>query len=209
MWVLLSTWIVGDEGIELGEGDRWMTVLEVSLDGAEAVDSHSPLRFELVGDPLSVAGPSYDIVARVQSNETSGSFLDAGEVTLTPSALVQWPSGTVLAFKSELQGGWYPFIPPPKHLIVDGEVRQLFIREWDAVSDGAPDNYCPDPESLRVRSIRRMETWEISGRLDGPDKVISDYLLELTSATGGLPQSAGIEARNEISKIPSFVANSG
>jgi hypothetical protein len=180
MWVLLATWIVGDDGIELAKGERWKTVLEVSLGDAQVVDSDSPLRFELIGDPLAVAGPTYGIVAKVLREETSGSFLDAGGVTLTPSALVRWPSGTVLAFKSELRGGWYPMIPPPEHLIFDGEVRQLFIREWDAVLDGAPNSYRLQPETLRVRSIQRMETWETSGGLDGPDKVISDYLLELT-----------------------------
>ena len=99
---------------------------------------------------------------------------------MTPGAFVHWPSGTVLAFKSELRGGWYPFVPPPEHLIFDGQVRQLFIREWDAVPEGATNSYRPDPETLRVRSIQRMEMWETSGGLDGTDKVVSDYRLELT-----------------------------
>ena len=163
MWVLLATWIVGDDGLELGEGDRWTTVLEVSLDGAEPVDSGSPLTFELADDPLSIAGPNYFIVARVLSDEISGPFLDAGGIAMTPSALVRWPLGTVLAFKSELRGGWYPFIPAPAHLTFDGEVRRLFIRQWDAVPDGAPNSYRPDRDSLRTRPIQRIQTWETSG----------------------------------------------
>lgn len=179
MWVLLATWIVGDDGLELGEGDRWTTVLEVSLDGAEAVDADPPLRFELADNPFSVAGPNYDIVARVRSDEISGLFLDAGGITLTPSALVRWPLGTVLAFKSELRGGWYPLTPPPVHLIFDGEVRRLFVRQRTAVPDGAPDSFRPDPETVRFHPIQRIQMWETARDLDGPDKVISDYLLEL------------------------------
>jgi hypothetical protein len=179
MWVLLANWIVGDDGLEIGKGDRWSTVLEVSLDGAEVVDPSAPLRFELT-DPFSVAGPKYDIVARVLSNEISGLFLDAGGVTLTPSALVQWPLGTVLAFKSELRGGWYPTIPPPAHLIFEGEVRQLFIRQRTAVPDGDPNSFRPDPKTVRFDPIQRIQTWETFRDLDRPDKVISDYLLELT-----------------------------
>lgn len=181
MWVVLAKWIVGDDGLELGEGDRWSTVLEVSLDDAEAVDSGSPLRFQLAdNDPFSVAGPKYDIVARVLSDEISGSFLDTDGINLTPSALVQWPIGTVVAFKSELRGGWYPIIPPPGHLMFHGEVRQLFIRQRTAVSDSAPNSFRPDPETVRFHPIQRIQMWETMRNLDGSDKVISDYLLELT-----------------------------
>jgi hypothetical protein len=180
MWVQLATWIVGDDGLELGEGDRWTTVLEVSLDGAEVVDSEDfPLRLELAHEPFSVAGANYDIVARVRSDEISGSFLDAGGTTLTPSALVGWPVGTVLAFKSELRGGWYPYVPPPDHLTFDGEVRRVFIRQWDAVPDGAPNSYRPDRETVRFRPIQRIQVWETFG-FDMPENVISDYLLEIT-----------------------------
>jgi hypothetical protein len=177
MWILLATWIVGDDGLELGEGDRWSTVLEVSPHDAEVVSPHSPQRFELVGDPLSVAGPRYDIVARVRSDEASGSFLDAGEVYLTAS--VHWPPDTVLSLKTELQGGWYPAIPPPDHLIFDGEIQRLFIRQRTAVSDGAPNSYRPDLATARFRQIERIQMWEAARDLDGPHKIISDYLLEL------------------------------
>jgi hypothetical protein len=180
MWVQLATWIVGDDGLELGEGDRWRTVLEVSLGDAEVVDADSPLGFELVGDPLSVVGASYNILARVHSAETTGSFLDAGGVTLTPNTLVGWSAGAVLAFRSELRGGWYPFAPPPDHLIFEGEVRRLFIRQWDAVPDGASNSWRADPQTLRTHAIQRIQMWETANDLDGPDKKISDYLLELT-----------------------------
>jgi hypothetical protein len=179
MWVQLASWIVGDDGLELGEGDCWTTVLEVSLDGAEAVESGSPLRFELGDDPFSVAGPNYDIVAKVLSDEISGSFLDAGGITLTPSALVGWPLGTVLAFKSELRGGWYPFVPAPAHLMFDGEIRRLFIRQRTAVPDGDPNSFRPDPETVRFVPIQRIQTWETMKAVNDPPKVISDYLLEL------------------------------
>ena len=178
MWVVLEPWIVGDDGLELGEGDRWRTVLEVYLGGAEVVDDSSPLSFELTGDPLSIAGPNYDVVARVLSSE-QGHYLDAAGVTLTPSALVQWRDDTVLTFQSELRGGWYPVIPPPDHLIFDGEVSRLFIREWDAVPDGTPNSYRRDPQTLRTRPIQRIQTWETVGDIDPPNRTISDYLLEL------------------------------
>lgn len=179
MWVVLASWIVEDDGIELGEGDRWATVLEVELESAVEADSLIPLGFQLVGDPLSVEGYEYDVIAKVLYNETSGHFLDAGGVILTPHALVTWPIGTVLAFRSALRGGWYPIIPPPVHLIFDAEVRQLFIMEWDLVLDSEPNSYRRDPGSLRFRPIRRMEMWENAWGLEGPNKVAADYLLEL------------------------------
>jgi len=67
-------------GFELGEGDRWRTVLEVSLHGAEVVDPHSALRYELVGSPLSVEGPSYETSWQECSQTNSASLLDAGGV---------------------------------------------------------------------------------------------------------------------------------
>jgi hypothetical protein len=177
MWIVLQSWIVGDDGLELGEGDRWSTVLEANLDGVEVMSPDSPQRFELVGDPLTVLGPRYDVVATVRSNDQSGSFLEAGAVNL--AAYVPWPTGTVLSFKSELQGGWYPFIPPPSHLNFNGEIRRLFIRERWAVWDGTPNAYRPDPNTARFRRIERIEMWETAGDLDRSDKVISDYILEL------------------------------
>ncbi len=45
--------------------------------------------------------------------------------------------------------------------------------------DGAPDSFRPDPETVRFHPIQRIQMWETARDLDGPDKVISDYLLEL------------------------------
>jgi hypothetical protein len=180
MWTVLRDWVVGDLGIELSAGEPWSTVLEVSTADAEPLPSEGPFRCEIANDPLSIAGPVYDIVARLDRDENSESFLDADGIILTPQVFTPWPSGTVLAFQSELSVGFDLRDPAPEHLVHNFTVQQLFIREWDAVSDGAPRSYRRDPQTLRIRPIQRMQMWELSGGLDGPNKVLSDYLLELT-----------------------------
>lgn len=183
MWVVLASWIVGDDGLELGEGDPWTTVLEVSLDGAKAVES-GPLRCQLGDDPFSAAGPHYDIVAEVRSDEVCGSFLDAGGINLTPSAEVGWPQGTLLAFKSELRGGWYPLIPPPAHLMFAGEIRRMFVRQQSAALDGSPSSFRPYREAVRFLAIQQIQTWETMTALHAPGNWVSDYLLELIERDG-------------------------
>jgi hypothetical protein len=179
VWVRLASWIVGDSGLDIAVGGDWETVLEVSLSGAGPVDPSTPLGLTPIYDPLSIAGPVYEIVARIAEDETSGLHLDAGVAILVPSAYNEWPSGTVLTFRSELAGGRYPLIPPPKLLLRNGSVRQIFLRSWLAVPDNDPNSYRSDLSSLQVRPIDRISAMDDAMNREGPVRAIWDYLLDL------------------------------
>ncbi len=120
MWVWHSIWMVQDDGIELGIGDTWETKLDIYPEGAREVDPETPLALDLVGDPLSVEGPRYEIVARVVEYKRIGIYLDTGAVKIEPQHLFAFRgihedpdeleprrtlAGTVLSFQSELQAG--------------------------------------------------------------------------------------------------------
>jgi len=184
MWVQVSTWVVQDDYRELGVGDPGKTVLDACLpDDVEEVDSSTPLSLILADEPLFNIGPAYDIVGRMVEDEAVGDYLDTGSAQLIPRrsrSWRQWPSRTVLRFRSELSGGWYEADPTPDILLFSGVIRRLLVRWSQAVPGDYPNSYRADPSTVRFRSIERMSPWEDEKNPDGDGEVISDYLVELS-----------------------------
>jgi hypothetical protein len=180
MWVQVSTWIVQDDYVELGVGDRWKTVLDTSPpDNAEEMDPSTPLGLSLATEPLSIVGPVYDIVGEITEDKTAGNYLDTGSAILIPRSFRQWSPGTVLRYRSELRGGWNEMINPADVLLFSGVLRQLYVRWWKAVPHDEPNSYRADPDTVRFRPIERMSPWSDENNPDGDGRIISDYLLEL------------------------------
>jgi len=188
MWAQLSTWRVQDGQFpELKVGDKWDTRLEVVLDGAEEVVNTSSLGIRLVGDPLTPAGPLYEVVGRVCEDDIIGLYLDAAEIVVAPTSSSTWPLDTILRFQAELFGSQCLFSEPPDPLIRSWRVRRLVIRYMRAVPDGDPKSWRSDPRDVRFREVDRMRMWADatgpvgSGKMDpfddGPRT--SDYLLEV------------------------------
>jgi hypothetical protein len=174
-------WIVQDDGVELGVGDRWQTRLEVSLTTAEEVAPGVAPTIRLSGDALSVEGPTYDIVARVEHDETIGGFLDTGAFQVAPDSYNTWPVGSVLRIRSELSARPCPFSEPPDPLIREWTVERIFVRRWGAAADSDPNSFRRDLADVRFQPIERMSMWGDEGWSDAVEKVfISDYLLEVS-----------------------------
>jgi hypothetical protein len=180
VWIQLSNWIAGDDGLDLGVGDPWSTVLDAYSEGAEVVDSSTPLGLDLADELPFSAGPTYDIVGRTFEDESAGTCLDTGSAILTPHGYHDWPLGIVLKMRSELRGGWYPTIPPPDVLLYSGTIRQVLVRWWKAVSTGEPHSYRADPDTVQFRPIDRMNSFYDGKSPDSDARVISDYLVELS-----------------------------
>lgn len=176
MWVRLSTWMVSDEGLDVGLGDTWESILDLVDTNAEEVDQSTPLALHFVGDPFLIAGPVYDIVARRDDDH-----LDCGKAILGPvGGYRPWSPGAVLRFRSELKVGWSETTSPPDVLLYASTVRQLYVRWWRAVPVvGERDTYERDPDSVRSRPIGRMNPWADEKNPDGSGRVISEYLLDL------------------------------
>jgi hypothetical protein len=173
-------WIVQDDGVEVGVGDRWDTRIEVSLADARTVSDPVPVGLELIGQPLSVGGPRYRMVGRVlEDDEHHGARLDVGALVVAPTSYEARPAGTLLTLQSELYAQPSRMNAPPDPLIRRWTVRQIFVRWWNAVPDDRPRSYRPDPVSVRFRPIDRMRRWEDGNNPDGTDRVIADYLLDL------------------------------
>lgn len=188
MWAQLSIWRVQDGRLpELAIGDTWDTRFEVILDGAEEVVSSTPLGIRVVADPLTPAGPTYEIVARMLPDDVIGHYLDAAEIVVAPSSYSTWPPDTVLRFRSELLGSESLFSEPPDPLIRSWRVRRLVIRYTKAIPDGYPRSWHPEPTDVRFREVDRMRMWEDATGPIGPGKMsplddgprMSDYLLEV------------------------------
>lgn len=180
MWVQHAIWIVQDDGVEVGVGDRWETRIEVSLSDAQTVADSAPSGIDLISEPLSVQGPRYSIVGRVlEEDEHHGTRLDVGDLLVAPTSYQTWPVGTVLSFQSELYAQPSMTTEPPDPLIRSWMVRQLFVRWWKAVPDDEPNSYRPDFASVRFRPIDRMRMWEDGRNPEGAGRVISGYLLDL------------------------------
>jgi hypothetical protein len=184
MWAQLSTWRVQDGQFpELAVGGTWNTRLEVTLDGAEEVTGPTPLGARLIGDPLTPAGPRYEIVGRVHRDGVVGTSLDAGEVVVAPTTYSTWREGTVLRTQSEFYGSEALISEPPDPLIRGWRVRQLFIRYVKAVPDGDPNSWRRDWTDVRFRAVDRMSMWEDddgSGKSPFNDGArLPDYLLEI------------------------------
>ncbi len=182
MWVQNSIWIVQDGGVEVGVGDLWDTRIEVSLADAREVPNSTPLGLDLVGEPLSVEGPRYSIVARVlDEDDNHGTRLDVGSLVVGPVSYETWSVGAVLSLQSRLYAQPSLTLEPPDPLIRSYTVRQLFVRQWTAVPDDEPNSWRPNLASVQFRPIDRMRMWEDEERFPGQRlRTISDYLLEVT-----------------------------
>jgi hypothetical protein len=179
MWVQHSTWIVQDEGLELAVGDTWSTRLEVSLADAVEVEDSAPTGITLADPAMTVGGPTYDIVARMLGDQLARRYLQAGTYTMAPLGVSNWPIYTVMKFSSEIHARPCWISEPPDPLSQSWEVRQIFIRQWDAVPDDRPNSFRADRSSVRFRAIERMRMWEDEKPFDGEGRTLSDYVLEV------------------------------
>ncbi len=179
MWAELASWIAQDDGLELTVGDRWKTKLSVSLDGAKELDESAPLGFHLLHEPRSIEGPRYQISARIRQDADFGVILDAGPVLMEPSSFTGWPDGVVLGFESPLFAGPGLDLRSEHPVSREWRVRRINLRQWDAVPDIEPNSYRPDPDSVRIRQIERMQIWEDEKDPATGQRVPSDYLLRL------------------------------
>ena len=199
MWVQRSIWMVPDDGIELEVGDIWETKLDIWPEGAREVDPGTPVALELIGKPLTTAGPRYEIVARVVGDEQIGVYMEAGSVKLEPQHLFAFrgihdrpdeleprptPVGTVLSFQSELLAGAGYFFNASDPSVASWEIRQIYVRQWTAVPapDRSANSYRRDPSAVRFRPIRRMQMWDDERTFDGEGISNSDYVMEVTNA---------------------------
>jgi len=58
-------------------------------------------------------------------------------------------------------------------------VRQIYLRQWDVVPDSELNSYRPDPDSVRIRPIERMQIWEDEKGSATGERINSDYILRL------------------------------
>lgn len=195
-----------DLGIELEVGTTWKSKLDPYPKRAREVDPATPLGLDLISEPLTVAGPVYEIVARMVEHERTGGYLDAGLIKLQPqhqfayrgldedrddSAPRSAPVGTVLSFLSEVEAGPGYFFDDSDPSVGTWLIRQLYIRQWSVVSAGDPNSYRRDPTTVRFRPIQRMQMWDDERDFDEDGqtaserspgqwrRTISDYLLEV------------------------------
>jgi len=179
MWVELATWIAQDDRLELTVGDHWTTKLSVSLDRAEEVEASAPLGIHLLAEPPSLDGPRYEVTVRVKRDPDFGVILDAGSLLLDSSSFTTWPDAVVLRLESPLLAGPGLDLRSDHPAWREWRVRQIHLRQWDLVPDSEPNSYRPDPNSVRIRPIERMQIWQDEKDPVTAERIHSDYILRL------------------------------
>jgi hypothetical protein len=165
--------------MDLSVGDVWRTKLDLELRDRREAPPLAVLGITLTGNPLTVDGPSYEIVGRVVEDPEIGRFLDAGEIKLAPQHYFTDPVGATLRIQSELRAGPGLFDYPSDPTMRTWEIRQMYIRQWSAVPDDDVNSFRPDYSSVRFRPIETMQIWDDTRTFDGSGRAISDYLLEV------------------------------
>jgi hypothetical protein len=179
MWVNLAMWVAQDEGMDLSVGDTWRTKLDLDMEDRREAQPSAVLGITLTGNPLTIEGPSYEIVGRVVVHPEIGRYLDAGDLKLAPQYYFSEPIGATLKIQSELRAGPGLVDYPSDPTMRIWEIKHIFIRQWPAVPDGEVNSFRPDRSSVRFRPTEKMQIWEDERTFDGSGITISDYLLEI------------------------------
>lgn len=186
MWAELEMWRVQDGQFpELAVGDIWSTRLEVVLDHPEEIASSTDVGIRLIRDPLTPPGPRYEIVARVGGDADHGTFLDAGEIVITPNANIDWPEGTMLRFDSGLHGSESLCNDPPDPTVRRWQVLRLFVTYTRLVPDDEPNSWRSDSSDVRFEEVDRMHVWTREGTpfFLTQERRLAGYLLEIVPAS--------------------------